>query len=422
MLDDGYGGSGLPFGACTTSTTAAGTGSHINGDAIHSHDHGSHPSHGHGHHHHEYAYEHEHEHQHGHHHTHCHEHSGGHGLHTGSGTPQIYGERGLVSWKRFWSVLFKEHAFLGARLYTALLHMGVGVLLWAVGMTVDSLALVCYAFIVMFDAGSLFIGLVPTILEYSNNATASIEHPFGLQILPTLLEFANSLTLLYRAVQALKEGIEHMAVNGHEDHSASLEFETYTHKTQGHNGHALASFMLVLAALAITGYSAARFMNHHYLWEACSKQKQHLTSAMQNVLFNPFNISSLCAGLWMMVMIILAPSKEESVIEPLSCVLVAGIMTYTSFPTCVFLGKILLHAATGDSVSSARQVVWQISRLPNVASCSRCQVWNTTHEKYATALRISVNPDCDTSTLQRQIAGILSSYRLGDWTIEIRAS
>ncbi|KAI8323914.1 hypothetical protein GQ54DRAFT_89357 [Martensiomyces pterosporus] len=437
MLGDEHGG-GVPEGTYTAGATGYFGNGQVMTNGVHNsaHEHHSHEHHSHEHHSHEH-HGHNHEHHNHEHHGHAHKHHSHqaaddytrkrsfshahHGYYQDASNGQIANGRSHVSWRRLWSVLIKEHSFLGPRFYTSLLHMSIGVLLWAVGIFVDSLALMCYAFIVMFDACSLFTDLLPTILEYSNNHAPSTEYPFGLQILPTLLEFANSLTLLYRGVQALKEGIEHIAVAGHDSHSSSIEFETYSHKAQGHNSHAVVSFLLVLGAISITTYSAARFSNHHYLWEACSKRKQNLTGAMQNAVLNPYNVSSLLAGLWMLIMIVLAPSKEESAIEPISCVLVAGIMAYTSFPTCVYLGKILLHAATGESAESAQRVVWQISRLPGVLSCSRCQVWNTTHERYATALRICVDSECDANAVQRQIAAILSSYRLGDWTIEMRA-
>ncbi|KAJ2002195.1 hypothetical protein H4R26_003738, partial [Coemansia thaxteri] len=308
------------------------------------------------------------------------------------------------------------------QLYTSVAHLGIGVGVWATGIYTGSLALMSYSFIVLFDAWSLFIGMMPTVLEYSHNDSSSGEYTFGLRILPTLLEFANSITLLYRGVQALKEGIEHIATSGHHSHSSAIEFETYAHASQGHNQSAALSLLCVALALAITGYSAARFSNHHALWEACSQRRQNIGTQLQNVVLNPFNASSLFAGMWMVVMVVMAPPKEESAIEPMSCILVAAVMAYTSFPTCVHLGKVLLHGATSASQENAKAAVWQIARLPGVVDCSKLHAWSTTHDKHAMALRVMVSPGGgDGAALHRQILSILGSSGMSDWTVELRA-
>ncbi|KAJ2440855.1 hypothetical protein GGF42_007489 [Coemansia sp. RSA 2424] len=337
-------------------------------------------------------------------------------------THQPFRASSQVSWRRLWSVLLKEHGFLGARLYTSIAHLGVGVCVWATGIYTGSLALMSYSFLVLFDAWSLLIGTLPAALEYSHNDSASIEYAFGLQILPALLEFVNSITLLYRGVQALKEGIEHIATSGHHSHSSTVEFETYAHASQGHNQEAALGLLSVALAMLVTGYSAAQFANHHSLWEACSQRRQDISTRLQNVLLNPYNAASLFASAWMSIMIILAPPKEESAIEPISCILVAAVMAYVSFPTCVHLGRVLLHGATRASGEGARAAVWQISRLPGVVDCSRRHVWSTALDKHAVALRVMASPaSSDGAALQRHIAGILASSGLSDWTVEIRA-
>ncbi|KAJ2250699.1 hypothetical protein GGI13_003984, partial [Coemansia sp. RSA 455] len=293
---------------------------------------------------------------------------------------------------------------------------------WATGIYTGSLTLMSYSFLVLFDAWSLFIGMMPTALEYSHNDSSSIEYAFGLQILPTVLEFVNSITLLYRGVQALKEGVEHIATSGHHSHSSTVEFETYAHTSQGHNQDAVLGLLCVALAMFVTAYSAARFANHHSLWEACSQRRHDIGTRLQNVLLNPFNAASLFAGAWMMVMLILAPSKEESAIEPISCILVAAVMAYVSGPTCVHLGRILLLGTTRASGDGARAAVWQIARLPGVVDCSKHHVWSTTLDKHSVALRVVASPvSCDGKALQRHIAKILEASGLSDWTVDIRA-
>ncbi|KAJ2392338.1 hypothetical protein H4S02_000841 [Coemansia sp. RSA 2611] len=329
-------------------------------------------------------------------------------------------ERPDVSWRRLWSVVAKDHRFLGPQLYLAVLHLALGVGVWATGIYIESLALMCYAFIVLYDASSLFIALVPTVLEYANTRP-SVEYPLGLQLLPTLLEFANNITLLYRGVQALKEGIEHIVIRGHE-HSSVLEFETYSHRAAGHNHGALLGFASVVAAMMATGLSAARYANHHSMWEVRSRQRQLVATGMQNVVLNPYNVLSLFAGLWMLVMLALVPAAEESLVEPVSCVLVAAIMAYASFPTCVRLGKVLLCAVSGETADDGQKVVWQVSRLPGVVACTTYHMWCTAYDRHTMALRVSVDASangCD--SLHRRISSVLRSSGFGEWTVELRS-
>ncbi|KAJ2615735.1 hypothetical protein H4S08_001093 [Coemansia sp. RSA 1365] len=330
--------------------------------------------------------------------------------------------RNGVSWWRLCGIVFRDHQFLGAHLYVSVLHLCLGIGVWAAGIYIESLALMCYAFVVMYDAISLFIALVPRILEYSDNRHWSTEYPFGLQILPTLLEFTNNITLLYRGVQALKEGAEHLIISGHE-HSTAIEFETYALRAQGHNHGTTLGFVCVLAAMFVTGYSATRFANHHTMWEVRSHQRQ-LVSGMQNIVLNPLNVCSLFAGVWMLVMLILSSKSEESVIEPVSCIIVAVIMAFVSLPACMRLGKLLLHAVPTEIADGIQRTVQRISRLPGVVDCETYRMWGTAHNYYTIALRVLVDPGSCTNSnlLHRHIASLLKSSGMSDWSIEIRTA
>ncbi|KAJ2847181.1 hypothetical protein IWW36_003982 [Coemansia brasiliensis] len=337
----------------------------------------------------------------------------------GPATKQLSAEHIGVSWQRIWRVLYKDHRFIGPQLYLVVLHLALGIGLWATGIYIESLALMGYAFIVIYNACSLFIALLPVVLEYSGNVKSTTEYPFGLQILPTLLEFTNNITLLYRGVQALKEGVEHILINGHEHDTSTMEFETYAHRAIGHNHDALLGIAGVASAMLVTGLSAARFMNHHSMWEIRSRRRQ-LVTGMQNVVLNPYNASSLFAGLWMLVMLLLVPTAEESFIEPASCIVMATIMAYTSFPTCVRLGKRLLCAVSSDVAKDGQKVLWQISKLPGVLACTSNCIWSIAHDKHAIALRVSIAKSANSQgILYEHIANLLRSSGFSEWSIEI---
>ncbi|KAJ1733609.1 hypothetical protein LPJ61_001472 [Coemansia biformis] len=331
-------------------------------------------------------------------------------------------ERGEVSWRRLGRMLVRDHRFLGAQLYVGILHLCLGAAVWAAGIYANSLALMCYAFIVMYDACALLVALVPRALEYSGNVDPSVEYPFGLQPLQTVLGFANNITLLYRGVQALKEGAEHLVSSSHE-HAATAEFETYAHRARGHNRSAPLGMACVAAAMLATAYSAARFANHHAAWEARLRQRRPAAAGMQNALLNPYNIASLLAGAWMLVMLVLVPADEESAVEPASCILVACAMAYISLPTCVCLGRLLLLAVPAETAASGREIANQVSQMPGVTACSGYRMWVAAPDRYAMALRVSVDPaGCNVSALRSRIASLLNGTGLDDSAIEIRIS
>ncbi|KAJ2888133.1 hypothetical protein FB639_000846 [Coemansia asiatica] len=332
------------------------------------------------------------------------------------------------SWRRFWTVILTEHGFVGSHLYVALAHLLVGIFVWAAGVFVDSLALMCYAFIVIFDAISLFIDVVPRLLEYSNNNHVTLEYPFGQQAVPMVFRFANSLVLLYRSVQALKEGIEHIIIRGHQHGLAAAgEFETYARGEGGHANNTGVALLCILAAMAFTAYSAAKHANHWLLWEMRSGRHQRDLRPMQNTLTNPYNVASLCAGLWMAAAAIMSPANtDDSAIEPVSCIAMSLIMAYISFPTCMNLGKTLLLSATPEAAANMRCAVEQVRRLQGVAGCAGCHVWSVAHGASVAALRVDVeetfvSKDSCCAALNSQIKAILKAAGLESLVIEMRA-
>ncbi|KAJ1816635.1 hypothetical protein LPJ56_002296 [Coemansia sp. RSA 2599] len=329
------------------------------------------------------------------------------------------------SWRRLWTVVLKEHRFVGGHLYAALAHLLAGVSVWAAGVYVDSLALMCYAFIVIFDAISLLIDVVPRLLEYSNNNHSSLAYPFGQQAVPTVFRFTNSLVLLYRSVQALKEGVEHIVIRGHQHGVAGAgEFESYARTGDSHGKTSMLAPVCIAAAMAATVYSAARHANHRLLWEMRVGRDHRDVRPLQNALINPYNVASLCAGLWMMVAMAMAPADtDDSALEPVSCIAVSLAMAYISFPTCVQLGKALLLSATPETAASMRGAVDRVRRLSGVAECSDCYVWNVAQASNVAVLRVGVEEpfmsNAGRAALLGQISTILKAAGLESLAIEI---
>ncbi|KAJ2222422.1 hypothetical protein H4R99_007888 [Coemansia sp. RSA 1722] len=335
-----------------------------------------------------------------------------------------------LSWRRLWTVILREHGFIGGHLYAGLAHLLVGICVWTAGVYVGSLALLCYAFVVIFDACSLLIDVVPRLLEYSNNTQVSLQHPFGQQAVPTVFRFTNSLVLLYRSVQALKEGVEHLMVHGHQ-HGVSAEFESYARSGDGHAGDTKLVTVCIVMALAVTVNSAARYANHRILWQLRTRriQQQDSLRPLNNTLGNPYNFASLVAGLWMAVAFTLQqPSStngDDSIIEPLSCIAMAIFMAYISFPTCVSLGKALLLAATPETAAEVRVAVEQVRKLPGVKGCAGCYVWSVAQGNHV-VMRVDVDESmlslASYDQLQSRIDDVLKTVGLTSLAVDLRTA
>ncbi|KAJ2782402.1 hypothetical protein GGI15_002935 [Coemansia interrupta] len=347
---------------------------------------------------------------------------------------------GAPSWRRLWQMLLTEHAFVGSPLYAGQLHLTIGLALYIVALSSTSPALGCLASLVVFDAVSLFADLAPRLLEYSGNNVRSMQRPFALALVPTLVQFANALTMLYRAVQALKEGVEYLAVQGNPRHhhhhgsSGESEFEAYVKSDLGLPSDAVTvdrvgvmlGVICVLGAMAITVYSAATHANHRGLWMLRSNTSHDVCTPLQNVLVNPYNRTTLFAGLCVLTLMALTSPGKHPMAEPLTCIAVALLMIFVALPTCSVLGRTLLLAAAPQDAAEMSTAVARVAMIPGVVRCVERHVWRAAQgTAVVVALRVEVDRSVDLraqNTLRNQISSVLETSGLKSWSVDLRSA
>ncbi|KAJ1895063.1 hypothetical protein LPJ66_004812 [Kickxella alabastrina] len=244
-----------------------------------------------------------------------------------------------------------------------------------------------YGFLIIFNSLTLFITLVPQLTEYSHNNGVSVSLPWGLGALPGLLQFTNGLVVVYRAVQALREGVEHLVMGNAHGVSA------------GGAGGGMGVPCVVMATMCVAVYSALGHRRQQY-------------------------VGLLVAGAWMLGSAILAGERGE-LVEPLGCILMAVVMALVGIPTCVQEGKILLLASSdaaaaagggGDRTEAER--VRALARVPGVVGFEG-RTWAVARETY-TAVRVEVENESLAADVLEKTADVLKSSGLGAWTVELR--
>ncbi|KAJ1899690.1 hypothetical protein LPJ66_001948 [Kickxella alabastrina] len=239
------------------------------------------------------------------------------------------------------------------------------------------LSLQSYGFLVIFNSLTLFITLVPQLAEYSHNNSVSVGLPWGLGALPGLLQFTNGLVVVYRAVQALREGVEHLVMRNAHGVSAG---------GAGGAGGGMGVPCVVMATMCVAVYSALGHRRQQY-------------------------VGLLVAGAWMLGSAILAGERGE-LVEPLGCILMAVVMALVGIPTCVQEGRILLlasspsssdDAAAGDRTEAER--VRAVARVPGVVGFEG-RTWAVARETY-TAVRVEVENDSLAADVLEKTADVI---------------
>ncbi|KAJ2364868.1 hypothetical protein IW150_006368, partial [Coemansia sp. RSA 2607] len=279
--------------------------------------------------------------------------------------------------------------------------------------------------------------LAPRLLEYSGNNLHTVQRSFALTLVPTVVQFANALALLYRALQALKEGVEYLAVRGnlhhhhHHGSSGEGEFEAYVRSDLGVSATGdgfgvMLGVVCVLGAMAVTVYSAATHDNHKGLWMLRLNTPHTVCTPLQNVLVNPYNRTTLFVGLCVLSLMTLTSPSKHPMAEPLACIAVALLAIFVAVPTCNVLGRTLLLAASSRDAAGMSATVARVATIPGVVRCAQYHVWRAAQDTATVvALRVEIDQSVGLAAqnaLRDQINSVLGSSGMKSWTVDLRSA
>lgn len=273
----------------------------------------------------------------------------------------------------------------------AVMDFGLGAVLWVLGQVRDSLALVGFGFLMVFDT----LGIINAMLVqrmHRTDASHAQQRPFGVRRFETLLDFTLVVYLLFAGIYMCKENAEHALLASsapHEEDRAGLSLP-------------VATLGLVWLVCFMTN---AVLKNHQRISLACGMsfdggdtldgrpQRSHArhvsvltrpilaAGPLYDALTNPFAVMILFFATVLFVSALLLPPAQSASFDKLLAGLEGTAMMYVSASALRPLSKVLLQAAPPAKEGKASQMhraVHIIESHPSVVRVTQLQMWQLT--------------------------------------------
>ena len=273
----------------------------------------------------------------------------------------------------------------------AVVDFGLGAVLWVIGQVRDSLALVGFGFLLVFDTLGIINAILTERVQRSNSLQV-LQRPFGLRRFETLLDFTLVVYLLFAGIYMCKENAEHALLASsapHEEDRAGVSLPTVT-------------LGLVWLVCFMTN---AVLKNHQRISMACGMsfdagdtldgrpQRTHArhvsvlarpiiaAGPLYDALTNPFAVMILFFATVLFASALLLPPAQAASFDKLLAGLEGTAMMYVSASALRPLCKVLLQAAPAAKEGKASQMhraVHIIESHPSVVRVSKMQMWQLT--------------------------------------------
>ncbi|KAL7327990.1 hypothetical protein PS15p_206335 [Mucor circinelloides] len=355
--------------------------SHVQPDhTTHDHHNHSHDHHGHDHDHHGHDHDH-----HGHDHAHAHTHS----------FPAVY-TKPLPSWAH----IFSHLAPAQKTIFTwFLLHLGIGIWLYCMGTNRESLSLIGFAYLMIFDALGVLNSFVSSILR--TNAAFGISNtkrPYGAHRYEIVFALATTIYLMFATMHNTKESLEHFLL---QDHHGVEVHDTKEH----HLKFSLGMFFLVGTAITATCLSSITLRNHdnfvRYLRRRPSTVHGFTYNVINRARGNPIHalLSNIYSTLIVLCGSVILLTYMFGIATPFVDKFLAlsesVVMFYLGFPTAKALAKVLLQTTPNTVQNGVENRLREIQQDPQILNVDRVHFWQTTYGKCVGTIEIQVRPEAD---------------------------
>lgn len=354
---------------------------HAHHDDHHHHDH----HHGHAHHHDDHSHSHNH-HGHGH---HEHNHSHGHSF------PQVYTQP-LPSYASIFSSLTPSQKTL----FTCFVgHFLTGIIVWWLGASRESLAIVGFSYLVLFDAFGVLNNFVSSVLylnpSFSNSAT---KRPFGVKRFEVVFALANTIFLLFGTMYTTKESLEHLLLENHHsgDHHGKSSFP-------------FGLLFMLLIAISASVTSSAGLRNHQNLVNLRSRSShiQHEYPAtdisaingdlLPNLKKNIYSLSIVTSGI--IVFLFNLFNITSPTLDKFLAFGESALMLYLGGTTAAALAKVLLQTMPDAIEPRVEHSIRQIQQNPDVISVDKVHFWQNSYGKCVGTAEIFAKHDANEDEL-----------------------
>ncbi|KAI8377007.1 cation efflux family-domain-containing protein [Blakeslea trispora] len=370
---------------------------HGHGHSHHDHHDHSHHAH-HDHHSHDHSHHDHHSHDHSHHDHHSHDHSHhdhhGHG-HAHSHFPQVYTQP-LPSY----ASIFGSLAPFQKTLFTwFVLYFLIGMSVWWSGLARESLAVVGFSYLILFDAFGVLNLFASSVLQL-NPAFSQVttKRPFGVRRFEIVVALANTIFLLFGTMYTTKESLEHLLL---ENHHAS---------TEHHHAPSYPFGLLFLLLIAIGGsvFSSVNLKNHQQLVQLIkqSPPSHYNESLLQVLMSNIFSFSIVASGSLVFLVYLLGMSTPN--FDKCIAFGEAGLMLYLGGPTAVALGKVLLQTMPDSLVHTIGPQLRQVQQqVPYVITIDKVHFWQNAYGRLIGTLEIHVRPEAEEDAVMQSAFNLL---------------
>ncbi|KAG1170700.1 hypothetical protein G6F70_007621 [Rhizopus microsporus] len=364
----------------------------------HHHEHGHHQEHVHIHQQHYAHHDHNKHHDHSHH-DHVHDHS--HHDHAHHNHKHVFSPvyiQPLPPWSYIFSNLLPEQKTLFTWF---LIHLGIGFWLYCLGVSRESLSMVGFAYLMIFDALGVLNTFVSSVLRTYPDFTASnTKRPYGTYRYEIVFALGTTIYLLFATMNNTKESLEHFLLQD-QHHGGEAH-----HKEGSGPVLSFGMFLLMGAAISATCLSSISLRNHESFVRYLRKRPTTVQGFTYNVInrarASPLsalssNIYSLSIALCGAIVLI---SYILGIVTPLMDKILAlsesAVTFYLGYPTAKALAKVLLQTTPNSIRNGVENRLREIQRQEsNITSIGRAHFWQTTYGKCVGTIEIYIRPEAD---------------------------
>ncbi|CDS06866.1 hypothetical protein LRAMOSA09391 [Lichtheimia ramosa] len=355
-------------------------------DHPHVHSHQHHHDHVHDHHQHD-IHEHKHDHDHHHHHDHDHHH---HHHYPAVSIPPFPS----------WSDIFAQLAPMQKTIFTwFLIHGGIGILVWWVGASRDSLAIMGLSYLVIFDALGVLNTFVSDIARtHPAFLASSTKRPYSARRYEIVFAMATTIYLLFVTMYTTKESLEHL-----------LTEDANHHDQEHHKSLGFIGFIILCISMGATIISCVNLRNHDNLVRHLRRSPPTVHgfsynvingargNAINIVLSNIYTTSILASCLVVLVFFVLGFASP--VTDKFLAFGESVIMLYLGGPTALALMKLLLQTTPDVARSGIESRLFEIRQNPDVVAIDRVHFWQNTYGKCVGTIEVQVKPTADEESI-----------------------
>ncbi|KAI7903948.1 cation efflux family-domain-containing protein [Cokeromyces recurvatus] len=305
-----------------------------------------------------------------------------------------------------WFQVFSHLAPIQKTIFTwFLIHGSIGIWLYCIGVSLESLSLVGFSYLMLFDAlGVLNLFISSVLKTQSAFSISNIKQPFGAHRYEIVFALGTNIYLLFATMHNTKESLEHFLL---ESHHVQEEHENGEHHTK----LTLGMFLLMGFAITATCLSSITLGNHdnfvRYLRKRPTIVHGIVYSVINRARGNPIHVllsniySSSIALCGSVILLFYMFGAATPFFDKMLALFESVVMFYLGYPTAKALAKILLQTTPIAVQNGVENRLREILQDPNIIHVNHTHCWQITYGKCVGTIEIQIKPEADDQAILR---------------------